>query len=206
MIILIAFFWFVLSFLLAAVEIEIEGKYGWAEKTATWYRTKGPLNIFSYSVMGGKPSTGYHILLSLFLILIVHLAFFIGFSWSLVSELSLLASYFVFVVFWDFLWFNLNPHYGFKNFKKNKVWWFSKSKWILGLPHDYYSGIVLSLVLASLAAFISGSSILFINQIYFILYFVAFTLLTILFIAPHYHKWFYYMRKRDDRKSAGIFH
>jgi len=57
---LTSLFWFFLAAVFAAIEIEIEGKHGWAEKTSTWFRTQGvPAKLYGL-LMGGKPLTGYH--------------------------------------------------------------------------------------------------------------------------------------------------
>ena len=45
---------------------------------------------------------------------------------------------------WDFLWFVLNPHFGVSRFSKAHVWWFRS--WYLGIPRDYYVGLILSFV------------------------------------------------------------
>ena len=34
-------FWCLFAFAITGLEIESEGKYGWAEKMPTWYRTTG---------------------------------------------------------------------------------------------------------------------------------------------------------------------
>ena len=74
---LLAFMVFV-ALLLALWEIQIEGKDGWAAKLPCWRIEKGWLT----RVTGGRPITGYHFFMTLFLIAVVHLPlFFIVWSW-----------------------------------------------------------------------------------------------------------------------------
>ncbi len=135
-------FWFVLALILAAIEIEIEGKQGWAEKMPTWYRTTGFFGKLYGLVMNGKPLTGYHLFMTIFTVMIFHVPFFSGTKWSVSAELSTLAIYFVWCAVWDYLWFVLNPYYGVRNFKRQNIWWHTKSYWILNLfPLDYVIGL-----------------------------------------------------------------
>ena len=89
---LLAFMVF-LAFLLAFWEIQIEGKDGWASKLPGWRIEKGWL----VKLAGGRPITGYHFFMTLFLIAIVHLPlFFVPWSWRLES---LLLGFYVGMVF-----------------------------------------------------------------------------------------------------------
>ncbi len=107
-----------LAFILALLEIQIEGKDGWAAKLPGWRIDKG----WIMNLTGGRPLTGYHIYMAVFLISVIHLPlFFISWGWRLES---LLLGFYVGMVFLeDFFWFVLNPHYGIKNFRKGKIWW-----------------------------------------------------------------------------------
>lgn len=189
MIIISAIFFFILALLLALIEIESEGKYGWAEKAQTWYRKSKFWGFF----FQGKPLTGYHLCLFPFILLAFHTGFFLGLPWTIGKELSILALYFLFSPTWDFLWFVLNPNYTIKNFRKNKVWWFSESRWILNLfPADYLYAVIISFIFAFFANNFINNFIIFIT-------FLALTFITII-LSPLYHKWYKNMRKRDDRK------
>jgi hypothetical protein len=107
-----------LSCILALWEIQIEGKDGWAANLPGWRIEKGWL----MRLTGGRPFTGYHLFLTLFLISIVHLPlFFVSWSWRL--ESLLIGFYLGVVLLEDLMWFVLNPHYGIKNFRKGRVWW-----------------------------------------------------------------------------------
>jgi hypothetical protein len=136
---LLAFMVF-LAFLLAFWEIQIEGKDGWAAKLPAWRIEKGWL----VKLAGGRPITGYHLFMTLFLIATVHLPlFFVPWSWRLES---LLLGFYVGMVFLeDFLWFVLNPHYGIKNFRKGKIWW--HKTWWGPVPALYWFLLIIVIVL-----------------------------------------------------------
>ena len=202
-----ALFWFLVAIVFAAIEIEIEGKHGWAEKTSTWFRTKGFAAKLYGFFMGGKPLTGYHLFMFFLPLLMFHAHFVMGVPWSLEAELMVFALYFVWMPTWDFLWFVLNPYYGVKKFKKQTVWWHVKSHWLFNItPFDYFFGWGLSVVLAGVAAwFVSDAALLF-SHLYLMVWFFFFTVLTILLGAPLYKRWHAKMRQRDDREASGIFH
>ena len=102
-----------MAVILAMWEIQIEGKDGWAAKIPTWRIEKGWVLKFT----GGRPLTGYHVFMTLFMIAIVHLPlFFVSWSWRL--ELLLMGFYMGMVLIEDFFWFVFNPHYGIKSFRK----------------------------------------------------------------------------------------
>ena len=190
---------FVVALLLALVEIEIEGKHGWAEKIPTWYRTTGFGGKLWGFIMGGKPLTGYHLFMNALILMMFHLDFFAESEWSVKKELMVLAKYGVMATFWDFLWFVLNPYYGIRKYKRKNVWWFAKSHWIFGLfPIDYAMGLGFSLILAYLGERLEDGLVL-------IGLFFSFTLIIII-VSPLYRRWHIVMRKKDDRDKAGIFH
>ncbi len=137
---------FILAVFLAILEIQIEGKHGWAQNLPAW-RPKNESFIRIYKkIFADKDPTGYHIALNLFLLLFFHIPFIWGLGWSIYAELELLALYVMFVIVWDFLWFVLNPHYSLhKDFNSTSVWW--HKRWALGLPVDYYAGFVVSFLL-----------------------------------------------------------
>ena len=200
-------FWFFVAMVFAAVEIEVEGKHGWAEKSATWFRTKG-LAAKIYGVfMGGKPLTGYHLFMFFLPLLVFHSHFAMGVPWSFARELLVFAMYFAWLPTWDFLWFVLNPEYGVKKFKKQNVWWHARSHWLFNVtPLDYLFGWGISLLFGFAASVVSDSIEVFIGHIQFLAWFAVFTFLTIFLVAPLYKRWHAKMRQRDDRPSSGIFH
>jgi hypothetical protein len=142
-------YFFAIAFVLAQLEIQIEGAHGWAEKLPTW-RWDSPAVLR----WAGKPITGYHVYLLLFIVLLVHLPL-ISQGWSLEREGETLSLFFLLAVFWDFLWFVCNPHFGLARFNAGHVWWFKK--WLLGFPASYFSGLVLSMLSYAAPGFQQGS-------------------------------------------------
>lgn len=121
------------SFVFAKVEIQIEGKQGWASALPTWRIEKHwLLDLF----WGGRPMTGYHAWMFFFILLMFHLGFAITGIWTWVLEFRVLAAIAMFWLIEDFLWFVLNPDYGIKNFTKTKIPW--HPRWFLGMPADYW--------------------------------------------------------------------
>ena len=129
-----------MAVILALWEIQIEGKDGWAAKTASWRIEKGWVLKFT----GGRPLTGYHIFMTLFMLAIIHLPLFFT-SWSWQMEFLLIGFYMGMVLLEDFLWFALNPHYGIKNFRKGKIWW--HKTWWGPVPSMYWFMLVAVILL-----------------------------------------------------------
>jgi len=130
------------AFLFARAEVHIEGPHGWAGKLPTWrVEDHQLLNIF----FGGKPLTGYHLWMFLFMAGIFHLplAFFDAFSIKL--EARVLGSLMLFWLIEDFLWFVTNPAYGLKKFKDEHISW--HNHWAGPVPVDYVVGAVLGTTL-----------------------------------------------------------
>ncbi|MFZ5391975.1 MAG: hypothetical protein ACOZAR_02150 [Patescibacteria group bacterium] len=198
-------FFFLFCLVLAGIEVEAEGKCGWAEKMPTWYRTRGLAAKIYMKILGGRPLTGYHSFMFIFPLLIFHVQFFMGLAWSLKGELVSLAMYFVAMCLWDFLWFILNPHYKWEKFKPQNIWWHSKSPWVGGLPLDYFISWGISILFAALAGWVASNFNVLTDHLLLLLLLFLFTVITI-FFSPYYHKWYWRMRKEDDRSSAGIFH
>jgi hypothetical protein len=141
-------YFFLIAFVLAHLEIQIEGPHGWAEKLPTW-RWDGP-RVRRWL---GKPVTGYHLCLLTLILLFVHVPQFYGGHWE--READLLAMFFLLTVTWDFLWFACNRHFGMARFRKGLVWWFPT--WALGVPRPYLMAIALSLAAALAPALWTGA-------------------------------------------------
>jgi len=121
------------AFVWAKMEIEIEGRDGWAAKLPTWRIEKHILlDIF----MGGRPLTGYHAWAFTFVFAAFHLPFFWAGAWTWRAECHVEAATLVFWVIEDFLWFVLNPHYGWSRYRREEISW--HRHWVLGLPVDYW--------------------------------------------------------------------
>jgi hypothetical protein len=128
---------------MAKLEIAIEGPHGWASSLPTW---KLPRNHWvSKLFFGGRPATGYHVWVNLFVLILLHFVFVFQ-APTLKVELKLLS---FFVLFWtieDFLWFVLNPAYGLKNFRKEKIWWHADN-WFKIAPREYFIFVPLAIIL-----------------------------------------------------------
>lgn len=198
-------FWFFVAFLFAALEIEIEGKYGWAEKLPTWYRTTGLCGRLFGIFNSGRPLTGYHSFMLLVTVALFHAAYFQGLQWTLAEETKTLALYFAWVPCWDFLWFVLNPNYGWSRFRQDSVWWFAKSKWLFGWPLDYYVSWSVSIGLVYASSLLGADTSLLREHLVRLAVFGGMTAIAVV-AAPLYRRWYHYMRQSDDREKAGIFH
>ena len=121
----------------AEVEIQIEGARGWAAGLPTWrIEHHWLLDIF----WGGRAMTGYHAWVFSFMALafFAPLAFAGRFRWR---EAGLaLAGLMLFWLCEDFLWFVLNPAWGLARFSPADVPW--HPHWLLGLPVDYWVGML----------------------------------------------------------------
>lgn len=120
-----------IALILAILEIQIEGKHGWAEKLPCWQRKDG---WFVKIILGGRPLTGYHLAIFLFLMAVFHFVFFL-IPWNFQAELFILGLLLELILLGDFFWFVLNPHFGLKKFKKDEIWW--HKKWLGPVPSLY---------------------------------------------------------------------
>jgi hypothetical protein len=129
--------------LFAFLEIHIEGKEGWAAKLPTW-RVQ---NFWTRILYSGKPFTGYHMYVLLFVLAIVHLPFALSLTpWTWQAELRILAFMIFFWIFEDFLWFVLNPAFTLRKFKAEHIWWHAPTWWWI-MPRDYWIFTPLALLL-----------------------------------------------------------
>jgi len=196
---------FVFALFLACLEVEIEGKEGWAYNLPTWYRTKGLIPKGYGMLMGGKPLTGYHLFMFFLVLTVFHIPFVMGVELTFAAELYALSIFFAIAVLWDYLWFVLNPNYGVKKFTPEFVWWHAKSKWFklgkFNFPFDYVVGWSISIVLNVIANIMVGYYGGIIVHLYRLWLFLVLTVVVIL-CAPFYHKWYHKMRKHDDRDKV----
>jgi hypothetical protein len=141
-----AVYLFFMALTLAIIEVQIEGRHGWASKLSTWRPKIGSrLDKMFQKIMSGKLATGYHLAVFIFVLLIMHYPFFGGAHWSWTSELQTLSLFLLFSAVWDFLWIVVNPYFGIKKMSVRHIWWHSKRWW--GIPRDYYLAILGSLLL-----------------------------------------------------------
>lgn len=129
---------------MALMEIQIEGKYGWAEKLPTWriYNKGTGLSKLFYDP--SQPLTGYHTYLGLLLFTLIHLVF-LFIPWTFRLEILILGYYVLLTTIEDFLWILFNPHYGLKKFNKESIKW--QTNWFLGLPLPYWPKVPLGIIL-----------------------------------------------------------
>jgi hypothetical protein len=192
-------FLFGFALLFALVEIEIEGADGWAIKLPTWYRRR-PVYARLYGLlMSGKPLTGYHAVMLFIPFWAFHIGVAFGQPWSLGVEARIIAAYLVWNVTWDFLWFVLNPAYGWARFRKGQIWWHNR-RWIGRAPIDYVNAVVTSFLIAALPLIVRGRPCLLVEHAIFVAGTAALTALCAL-AAPLYQRWYRYMRRpgADER-------
>ena len=130
---LIGFIWFIVlvSVIFSLLEIQIEGKNGWASKLPCWRIKEGII----VKIMGGRPLTGYHFFMVLFLVTIIHFPFFFS-PWSWRAECLVIGFLLAMLMLEDFLWFVLNPAYGIKTFRKGRIPW--HKHWIGPVPDFFF--------------------------------------------------------------------
>lgn len=122
----------VLAIVLALWEIQIEGRDGWAANLPCWKKEKGVM----VKLLGGRPWTGYHTYMVVFLILVFHFPFILFARWEFSKELLVWGAFFGLWLAEDFLWFVLNPSYGLRRFRKGEIWW--HSTWWGPVPDFYW--------------------------------------------------------------------
>src|SRR5262245_178201 len=127
---------------LAMIEIQIEGAAGWAQNLPTWRVENGWLA----RLFPGRPLTGYHLWLLVFVLLVAHLPFAFGLPWTLRFESRALAFVFLFWVVEDFLWFALNPAFGIRRFRKEHIAWHRQAWWWIA-PRDYWIATAIGIAL-----------------------------------------------------------
>ena len=134
-----------IAYCLAKLEINIEGKHGWAENLPTWRRKYKAMNLF----WGKSPLTGYHLWLFASIFVFFHFPFFLAGEWSPAWELRITSLYFFFWIIEDFLWFILNPHFGISKFNKENIPW--HPHWYGPMPMSYYRFFIGGILLAFLS-------------------------------------------------------
>jgi hypothetical protein len=194
------------AFFLAYLEINVEGKYGWAWRLPTWYRTSKP-----YQRVMHKPLTGYHLALGVLLLILFHLPllslWLTGGDWSVGKELFWFSIYLVWVPLWDLLWFVLNPFYGIEDFKKENVPWHSNDYWLWDrVPVGIYLVPVLIAFGFSSLAIVFGQESALKYLFWLVVVQAVLLMFVIVFVAPSFREWHYKMLVgRDARKEWNYF-
>lgn len=171
---------FISAVLFSLIEIEIEGKHGWAEKLPTAKKALGHFTL-------------YHVYMNSFVLATLSMIFIprftIACNTSTFSPWNAVCSFLFYTIAWflleDFLWFVLNPHYTMKKYQKKYIPW--HKYWVTErMPLHNVIGL---LVLCCLA-FAEGSWILWLGLIVFGLW-VSATLVS----APLYHTFYHKIRE-----------
>jgi hypothetical protein len=188
-------FWYILAIFFSCLEIEIEGKNGWAEKLPTWRQYDTPFAKLYSSIMSGRILTGYHLYIFALLIMVFHSPFFLGVKWSIYNEVMCWSLYFVFCPVWDLLWFILNPYYTVKKFKQDQIWWYKKSYWVLNkIPSDHIISLFLSIFLGLIITIISGEVSYLVEAGFRLIVFIS-LLIIVIKMSPKYHSLYMYLHK-----------
>jgi hypothetical protein len=121
------------AYFFARVEVEIEGEAGWAANLPTWRIEQHPLlDLF----WGGRAMTGYHAWMFSFIALVFHFPLCFMGLWSARLEAGVLGATMLFWIVEDYLWFVVNPAFGWRRFKRAFVPW--HKRWLFGAPVDYW--------------------------------------------------------------------
>lgn len=118
----------------ALLEVQIEGKAGWASGLPTW-RVE---NRWTRLLLGRRAVTGYHLYSHLFVLLLLHLPYALYLvvpGWR--YEARIIAFGLFLWIAEDFCWFVLNPAYGLRAFRPEHAWWHAASWWWI-MPRDYW--------------------------------------------------------------------
>ena len=186
----------------ALIEIEIEGRHGWALRLPTWVRTRGPAGRIYGASSGGMPLTGYHLFMASLPLVILQLPFGYGEDWTIAAEVMVLATYMAFAIGWDYLWFILNPAYGLARFRRGQVWWYS-GPWIGRLPFEYYAAIALSFGVAAIA-WAAGRGPRAMAEQGWLVGGLALLCLVAVAAAPAYRRWYRWMRRPEADEHESI--
>lgn len=140
MILKILIWMFILALFHALQETQIEGKEGWARHLPTFR-----INVFLTKLLIGKDLSGYHLFMLIMWFIIFH-GIFLFQTWTFKIELTIMGFFSLYWVIEDFLFFVVNPHYGIKSFRPNKIDW--HKRWFCNcIPVSYAWGIILGISL-----------------------------------------------------------
>ncbi len=131
----------------ALMEIQIEGRSGWASALPTWRFE----NAWTRRLLGSRQITGYHVWIQVVVAVFAHLPYLLvplRPTWGV--ELRILAFLVFFWILEDFLWFVFNPAFGVRRFRRDEIWWHAGAWWGF-MPRDYwiFTPIGIALYIAS---------------------------------------------------------
>lgn len=155
----------IFAILYSILEIEIEGKSGWAENLPTQYSGIGRL-------------TYYHVIMNITIILVI------TYSTLLIKDTNLWIVLFYIIIWFlveDFSWFVLNPYYTLDKYSRENIWWHSDQEWILKNPMHNWIGIVVLLLILIITQDIKLLNSLIVTII---------MVLIMILISEEYHRWY----------------
>lgn len=140
--------WLLLSaFVMAKLEVHIEGADGWAKNLPTWRLD----NRVIRTILGGRVLTGYHLYFHLLVLLLLHAPFTVGaVPFSMGRELRVIAFLILLWLLEDFFWFLINPAYGWRAFRRRHITWHRESWWGF-MPREYWIAAPLALWLYAIS-------------------------------------------------------
>lgn len=131
----------------SAMEVEIEGPDGgWAKNLPT-------TQFFNTHF------TWYHVVMNLIVILTLYRSFYRN---ALVTKIFYTTSWFFIE---DYLWFMINPGFGYKKYTKKDIWWHGKQTWIFGQPLHNYLSLAIMLACCYKKKKLCKSLVCFINYV-----------------------------------------
>ncbi len=149
------------AILFSLLEIEAEGKHGWAKKLPT------PPALFTL--------TTYHVIMNIMVIFTLVYSLYPNNIYTMIF----------YIVAWflieDTMWFMLNPHYTIHEYKRENIWWLNSQNWYMGMPLQNYIGLGIMMI----AAFLNKSKDLFYGGLT-----MAIAIGIILYLAPYYHQYY----------------
>lgn len=154
-------FLFTVANWIALLEVQIEGKNGWASALPCWRaRPDAWYNkLYGKIIGGGLPLTGYHAFLFSLVFLFLHLPFFVSTHWTVAEELKVWSAYFLLCITWDFLYFVWSPYFMVTGNGPNSI--SSNKTMLFGIfPGDYMVGLAASFLFTLFASLFSGEVVI----------------------------------------------
>ena len=157
-------FIYLYAFLYALLEIEMEGKEGWAKNLPT------PVFLGEFTL--------YHVLMNIIVVLTILKVYF--------HQLADTANSIFFIAAWflieDFMWFVYNPFFTLKKYTKKDIWWHARQPWFLGIPIHNWIG----LAVMGISYYFSKNKQFLLSSFGWMFIFVVIGIL----IAPLYHMFY----------------
>nr|QFG74048.1 MAG: hypothetical protein [Megaviridae environmental sample] len=154
------------SVIYALIEIEVEGKKGWAEDLPT-------PNIGSSK----KSLTIYHLYFFLFMLLVMNSVFFMGVKFRMKEFIFIFSMLLMFFAVEDISWFILNPYYTLKNL--DKAWW-----------HHTWQCIPLIYIILPIISFFLATKVGYRDTILNCFFTIGVSIIVLLIISPLYHSFY----------------